>query len=52
MPEATETKTKRLTVDLECHLHRKLSLRAARTGRTKADIVRELLERELKDVKE
>ena len=35
--------TKRFTVDLEESLHRDLSILAAETGRTKADIVRILL---------
>ena len=35
--------TKRFTVDLPETMHRKLSILAARTGRTKADIVRLLL---------
>jgi hypothetical protein len=35
--------TKRFTIDLEESLHRDLSILAAQTGRTKADIVRMLL---------
>ena len=35
--------TKRFTIDLEESLHRDLSILAAETGRTKADIVRILL---------
>ena len=42
--------TKRFTVDLPESMHRKLSILAARTGRTKADIVRVLLDEALKDV--
>ena len=44
--------TKRFTVDLAESTHRKLSMLAARTGRTKAEIVRLLLEDALKDVQE
>ncbi len=44
--------TKRFTVDLAESLHRKLSILAAKTGRSKADIVRLLLDDALKDVKE
>ena len=40
----------RLTVDLPETMHRKLSILSAKTGRTKADIVRMLLEETLKDV--
>ena len=42
--------TKRFTVDLPETMHRKLSILSAKTGRTKADIVRMLLEDVLKDV--
>ena len=42
--------TKRFTVDLPESMHRKLSILAARTGRTKADIVRVLLDEALSDV--
>ena len=42
--------TKRFTVDLPKSMHRKLSILAARTGRTKADIVRVLLDEALSDV--
>ncbi len=42
--------TKRFTVDLTESMHRKLSILAAKTGRTKADIVRVLLDEALKDV--
>lgn len=50
--EATEQKeaTKRFTVDLPESMHRKLSMLAARTGRTKADIIKTLLEDLLKGV--
>jgi hypothetical protein len=44
--------TKRFTVDLSESMHRKLSILAAKTGRTKADIVRLLLEDALMDVDE
>ena len=44
--------TKRFTVDLPESMHRKLSILAARTGRTKADIVRLLLQDALKDVED
>lgn len=44
--------TKRFTVDLPDSMHRKLSILAAKTGRTKADIVRTLLEDVLQEVNE
>ena len=44
--------TKRFTVDLAESTHRKLSMLAARTGRTKAEIVRLLLDEALQDVQE
>jgi hypothetical protein len=44
--------TKRFTVDLPETMHRKLSILSARTGRTKADIVRMLLDETLSDVKD
>lgn len=44
--------TKRFTVDLNESMHRKLSLLSARTGRSKADIVRMLLDEALKDVED
>jgi hypothetical protein len=44
--------TKRFTVDLPETMHRKLSILSAKTGRTKADIVRMLLEETLKDVED
>ena len=44
--------TKRFTVDLPESMHRKLSILSARTGRTKADIVRMLLDETLSDVKD
>jgi hypothetical protein len=52
--EVTEQKeaTKRFTVDLPESMHRKLSMLAARTGRTKADIIKTLLEELLKDANE
>ena len=42
--------TKRFTVDLPESQHRKLSILAAKTGRTKADIVRMLLEEALEEI--
>jgi hypothetical protein len=50
--EATEQKeaTKRFTVDLPESMHRKLSMLSAKTGRTKADIIKTLLGDLLKDV--
>lgn len=44
--------TKRFTVDLPESMHRKLSILSARTGRTKADIVRMLLDETLSDVED
>lgn len=44
--------TKRFTVDLKSSTHRKLSILAAKTGRTKADIVRLLLDEALEDTEE
>jgi hypothetical protein len=44
--------TKRFTVDLSESMHRKLSILAAKTGRTKADILRLLLDEALKDVED
>ena len=44
--------TKRFTIDLQESVHRKLSILAAKTGRTKADIVRMLLDDALEDVDE
>ncbi len=41
--------TKRFTVDLPETMHRKLSILSAKTGRTKADIVRMLLDEALVD---
>ena len=43
--------TKRFTVDLEESLHRDLSILAAQTGRTKADIVRMLLRDAIQSLK-
>lgn len=42
--------TVRFTVDLPKSMHQELSILAARTGRTKADIVRMLLDQALADV--
>jgi len=42
--------TKRFTVDLSESLHRKLSILSAQTGRSKADIVRMLLEDTFKNI--
>lgn len=44
--------TKRFTIDLRESVHRKLSILSAKTGRTKADIVRLLLDDALKDIDE
>nr|WP_238558254.1 ribbon-helix-helix domain-containing protein [Planktothrix prolifica] len=44
--------TKRFTVDLPESTHRKLSMLAARTGRTKAEIVRLLLDEALENVQD
>ena len=44
--------TKRFTVDLPESTHRKLSILAAKTGRTKADIVRVLINDALDDIPE
>ena len=44
--------TKRFTVDLKESVHRKLSILAAKTGRSKADIVRMLLDEALEDIDE
>ncbi len=44
--------TKRFTIDLRESVHRKLSILAAKTGRSKADIIRMVLDDVLKDVKE
>lgn len=44
--------TTRFTVDLANSMHRKLSILAAKTGRTKADIVRVLLDDALKDIED
>ena len=44
--------TERFTIDLRESVHRKLSILAAKTGRTKADIVRMLLDDALEDVDE
>jgi hypothetical protein len=44
--------TKRFTIDLRESIHRKLSILSARTGRSKADIIRMVLDDVLKDVEE
>ena len=44
--------TKRFTIDLRESVHRKLSILAAKTGRSKADIVRMLLDDALEDTNE
>lgn len=49
-PVSQREATKRFTVDLPDSMHRKLSILAAKTGRTKADIIRVLLDDVLKDI--
>ena len=44
--------TKRFTVDLPESMHRKLSILSAKTSRTKADIIRMVLDDVLKDVED
>ena len=44
--------TKRFTIDLRESVHRKLSILAAKTGRSKADIIRMVLDDVLKDIDE
>lgn len=44
--------TKRFTIDLRESVHRKLSILSARTGRSKADIIRMVLDDVLKDVED
>lgn len=44
--------TVRFTVDLPESMHRRLSILAAKTGKKKADIVRVLLDQEMKDLEE
>ena len=44
--------TKRFTIDLRESVHRKLSILAAKTGRSKADIIRMLLDDALEDIDE
>jgi hypothetical protein len=44
--------TKRFTIDLRESVHRKLSILSAKTGRSKADIIRMVLDDVLKDVEE
>lgn len=43
-PVESREATKRFTVDLPESMHRKLSILSAKTGRSKADIVRTLLD--------
>ena len=42
--------TKRFTIDLKESVHRKLSILSAKTGRSKADIIRMVLDDVLKDI--
>jgi hypothetical protein len=49
-PQPDDEKTIRFTADLPESLHQKLSILAARTGKKKVAIVRELLTEALKDV--
>ena len=44
--------TKHFTIDLRESVHRKLSILSAKTGRSKADIIRMVLDDVLKDVEE
>ncbi len=44
--------TKRFTVDLPESMHRKLSILSAKSGRTKADIIRMVLDDVLKDIED
>jgi hypothetical protein len=44
--------TKRFTIDLRESVHRKLSILSAKTGRSKADIIRMLLDEALEDINE
>lgn len=48
----TKEPTKRFTIDLRESVHRKLSILAAKTGRSKADIIRMVLDDVLADVEE
>lgn len=48
-PPAPKDPTIRFTADLPVELHRRLTLAAARAGKKKVDIVRELLEAVLPD---
>lgn len=48
----TKEGTKRFTIDLRESVHRKLSILSAKTGRSKADIVRMLLDEALEDIDE
>jgi hypothetical protein len=52
IPVVTKEATVRFTVDLPESMHRKLSILSARTGRSKADIIRMVLDDVLKDVEE
>ena len=49
-PTQQQERTIRFTADLPESLHRKLTMLAARTGRKKIDIVRDVLDEVLKDV--
>lgn len=44
--------TKRFTIDLRESVHRKLSILSARTGRSKADIIRMVLDDVLQDIED
>lgn len=52
LPVESKEATKRFTVDLPESMHRKLSILSAKTGRSKADIVRTLLEDVLQNLNE
>lgn len=52
LPIESKEATKRFTVDLAESMHRKLSILSAKTGRTKAEIVRTLLEDVLQSLDE
>ena len=43
-PAGSEKSTKRLTIDIDEELHRRLRILTATEGRTMAEVVRELLE--------
>lgn len=52
-PEPIEKETTvRMSVDLTTSVHRKLSILAAKTGKKKVEIIRELLDEALKNVNE